>query len=242
MKTFVKTLFAASFLVAATAQAVTLKVNDDAAAGLAEFNGFLGTTVASEDFNGLGATQVIGSGDHSSWENKAASFDTDVGVFTLDSFGNGGLNVYREELMIESEATGEYGRQSLPKAAGDFWLDSNDARQVTWDFTKPAGGHFNTLGFELADASDVSADLTLLFSDGTSETITFPEANGNLKFVSIYSKTNILGGSLIFDNSSGNDGWGIDNVTLGTLPEPGTLLLMGLGLLGLGAARRRTSK
>ena len=34
----------------------------------------------------------------------------------------------------------------------------------------------------------------------------------------------------------------IDNVTVGgaLVPEPGTLLLLGLGLLGLGATRRRT--
>ncbi len=242
MKLFTKTLFATSFLFAASAQAVTINVHDDAAAGWAEFNSFLGTTVATEDFNGLGGTQVIGSGDHDSWENKASSFNTNVGVFTLNDVGQGGLNVHNDELMIESQETGEFGRQDLPKAEDDFWLDSNDARKVTWDFSAPAGSWFNAVGFELADASDVSADLTLWFSDGTSSTIKYPQANANLKFVSIYSDTNILGGSLVFDNSTGNDGWGIDNVTLGTLPEPGTLLLMGLGLLGLGAARRRTAK
>lgn len=43
-------------------------------------------------------------------------------------------------------------------------------------------------------------------------------------------------------NRSTREGWAINGNVVGTLPEPGTLLLMGLGLLGLGLARRRAAK
>ena len=36
-----------------------------------------------------------------------------------------------------------------------------------------------------------------------------------------------------------NGGWGIDDLSLSTIPEPDTLLLMGLGLAGLGYARSK---
>jgi hypothetical protein len=39
--------------------------------------------------------------------------------------------------------------------------------------------------------------------------------------------------------NASNDGYGIDDVTVGRVPEPGTLALLGLGLLGVGLMRRR---
>lgn len=261
MKAFTKTLFAASMLFAASAQAgpVDIKIYDNAtAADGANFVGSLHHVVAAEDFENFadlgglkdGGVAVDDNGKYqSSWEARSESgyIDTKVGKFSIPAGGagwGGSSNPFNTELMIESSATGEYGREDYDDADG-FWLDSNDAKLVTWDFTKPAGGSFNAVGFYLSDAADVGATLTLEFDDGTvwtSDPIS-GQSSGNLKFVSITSQTNILGGSLTFNNNGKtNDGWGIDNVTLGKVPEPGTLLLMGLGLLGLGAARRRAAK
>jgi len=262
MKTFSKTLLATGLLAAASANAALVDINiyDNATTGSTNFANSLigGQVVATENFNTLtdlggvvaaSAGDGDGSKDQSSWVARSTGgfIDTGVGRFTLDIEGQEGANLQNNQLMIENSDTGEFGRQGIEDDDG-FWLDSNDAKYVTWDFDKPVNSYFNTVGFYLSDAADVNATLKLHFVDGTSTELAVSDGitdqdNGNVKFVNITSDMNILGGSLIFDNGgSKNDGWGIDNVTLGKLPEPGTLLLMGLGLLGLGAARRRAAK
>lgn len=247
MKFLAKTCLVGGFTVAFATHAAALDINvhQDAATAQSNYQSLLDTERSvTEDFNDLAGTRVMGDGYHDSWEGTANSYDTSVGTFTLTEHGqpaSGNENI--NNLMIESNATGEFGRSVL--ADDDLWLDSNDAKEVVWDLDgELAGtGPFDSFGFQLADAADVSADLTLHFADGEgadSTTIPFELTNGNVRYVSLQSDRNIVGGQLTFDNSTLNDGWGIDNVTVGKLPEPGSLLLMGLGLLGLGAARRRT--
>lgn len=248
MNTLFKSLIVGGALMTAATAASALPVVNFSTDPNAEadFLALLQGPTVVENFNSLGGAQVIGSDHHHSWENKGTVINSNVGTFTLTAAGQtADGNVHNNQLMIESNVTGEDGRESLSNgSASDLWLDSNDAKTVIWNLGSPLTGDFNAFGFYLADSSDVSANLRLVYSDGLSSDefqINYKQPNGNLGYVTVLSDKNIVGATLTFFNSTQNDGWGIDDITIGNVPEPGMLLLMGLGLLGLGAARRRTS-
>lgn len=256
MKSVIKSAIAAGALLAASAsQASLVTITFDNTNALAAHNAYVASLVGPvvvENFDSLAdgsAVHAPGSGyvhENTSWEAAHSSFTTNVGTFVLSTAGLGSssltnpTNANNDKLLIESKATGESGREVLSNYRNDLWLDSNDARLVTWTLGAPLTGNFNSFGFYLADVNDTGGILKLNFANGGSAIVTLPahQANGNLGYVTVRSSLNIVGGVFKFVNNSGTDGWGIDDVVVGNVPEPGALMLMGLGLLGLGAARR----
>lgn len=271
MKTLFKSALIASAIFATTAASaatISLKVSDlayssgttvdlgatliNAQAAELAFVNSLNAGAVIEDFENIAVLNAnpAGTNQNTKWTSANSSFSTAVGTFTLTDAGQGdstwtnSTNAANNFLMIEDGTTGEYGRESF-KSKQDHWLDSNDAKEVTWSLSAPLTGNHNAFGFYLFDAQDVGGKLTLKFKDATTADYDFEDlltnktGNGNVRYVTVHSDSTIVGGTVWFKATAGNDGWGVDDITVGTVPEPGSILLMGLGLLGLGAARRR---
>ncbi len=114
------------------------------------------------------------------------------------------------------------------------WLDSMDAQKVK--FTPD--GENNAVGFFMTDPNDSGGRFSIngadfAFSDVFGKSL----GSGGLFYISLYDVDGLDSFEIISNDS--NDGYGIDDVTVGRVPEPGTLALLGLGLAGLGFSYRR---
>lgn len=218
-------------LYTAPAHAITINIDSsDPFASQSAFEAGLSNTT-KEDFEGFSALTF---GD---------PISTSVGDFSGTGADGTGvcLNGCDELVVLDSDTTPFSGRFNTT-SGGNNWLDSNDISEVTWDIST-GGGLFNALGFMLMDPSDVGATLTIELVDGSSvsETITFSQSNGTLFYVSAVLDGLASSAMLTLTNSNDftNDGFGIDDAVVGTVPEPGMLTLLGLGLAALGFSRRK---
>ena len=158
-----------------------------------------------------------------------------VGSFTMDLAGSGGACDTAPYSCADGLAVLDSGSSPFSgrfDVSPENWLDSMDAQEMTIS----AAAGYTAMGFFMTDPNDAGGRFSIggvdfLFADIFGQAL----GNGKVFYLSIFDSDG-LGDITIYSNNS-NDGYGIDNVTVGTVPEPGTLALFGLGLLGLGMAR-----
>jgi len=176
---------------------------------------------------------------------QSASFLTSVGTFKIKSVGSGGvcntlgytcskLGILDNGTSAPDPFSGRFGIN------GKNYLDSFDA--IETDFLLTAG-FYNSVGFYLTDPNDVGGRFSVTTLDNDLVEFTYADilggaqTSGRVFYISVFADAGIA--SLSFDKDANRDGYGIDNVTIGNVPEPGSLALLGLGLVGLGFARRQ---
>lgn len=167
-----------------------------------------------------------------------------VGSFYMDVAGSGGLCTGKlggcaAGVAVLNAGNSPFGGRFNTTVGGANWLDSFDAQKFTF---KPLAG-VNSVGFFITDPNDAGGRFDLQTANGL-ETVFFDDifksglGNGKMFYLTFTSETAIS--AITIFSTVKNDGFGIDDVTVGKIPEPGTLALLGLGLLAAGAIRRRS--
>jgi len=183
-----------------------------------------------------------------------AEFDAATGALAFESF----------ETASEASATeiefpdGTFSCSGSTYCPGFFgiWAGFADDGTQSVYFASPDSATFTfasaitAFGIVIGGAGDVAnITLTALLSNGDSAIAlddysgTFDVFGGNRQFFGLISDTPFT--SITFTPSNSGDGIFFDAMRYGTsavdVPEPGTLALLGFGLLGLGFARKRKS-
>jgi hypothetical protein len=160
--------------------------------------------------------------------------------FTGWTFGNP-LN--GSQLTWSAPGGNGYGWDAA--AASGLWsnidaLSTSSADEpITFTFTGlPVTAFGGVLSNTDIAGNNITGDVTLSLSNGATQTVSLP--NGGSTFLGYISPVTLTGASIVAVNATAFD-WvqGDDIYTGSAVPEPGTMIALGLGAAALAARRRR---
>jgi hypothetical protein len=236
---------------AAAATASTISVGVFSAGDYNTLLGGLSGNIVTEDFEGYFESNVGGVG---------SPFSTGVGDFqTLGGTGSGGTVNNEDNTFTGSNLNdgtqlairdgNVFGRVSTTAAltgvpGNDKFLDSNDTFGINWNVTL-GGRAFRQILLTLTDAADTGATMTITSNDGG--ILQFQsQSPSNQKTVLIDFGASVTGATIWFENRRSeygqrrtNDGFALDDIAISAVPLPASFFLLGAGIAGLGAMRRK---
>lgn len=189
---------------------------------------------------------LVGTGTET-FESYASGTGTPLGI-SFPGAGTATLGGSGNVSVVAAGSTNGVGRYAI--SGTHFWEAGSSYSAFSIDFSSPIAA----FGFYGVDIGDFNGQIKLTLTNG-----------GGTTNITVPNSTNVPGGGVLYfgfydtatqysrieflnTNPGGGDYFGFDDMTIGsleqvhpksTVPEPGTLLLLGSGLVGLAAYRRK---
>lgn len=185
-----------------------------------------GPVTASEDFSSFAVD--------TSFDGSSAALAAGMSIGSINADGRGQYNLV-DVVPLQLSETNVNGTAHALVLGGPFGQAGSVTPFISFGAPVRAfGADFRNLNDDLLRTSiDIYGGTTLLASFSPSV-----GAFGNLRFFGFVADAGETVTEIRFRWSAA-DAYGIDNIQIAAIPEPGTLALLGLGLAGLAATRRR---